>query len=72
MSMLPPTRDFKAEITKIVTDETLTMEQRREKLVPFMQILLESTDNERELADAMDFWNNLLAEIVQDNNLRRH
>lgn len=64
------TRDeLKAKLSLIVTDITLTKERRDEKLLPIMKDLL---DSEEDSASAADIWNNVMAELVEENGLARH
>lgn len=68
------TRDqLKERLTIVVCDSTLSKEERDRILVPIAQEWLkacESTD--LDYPGAFNMWNNVMAEIVEEHDLRRH
>lgn len=66
------TRDqLKAKLVPIVTDETLTKSQRQEKFLPFMKQMMKDNPGWT-FDDFSEYWNNIMVEIVNEHNLRRH
>lgn len=61
---------LKERVTIVVLNENLTKEERSLALLP---LAIEHRDHHQgPIEDMMNDWNNMMADIVVENNLRRH